>query len=519
MLFRKLASTLFLTLGAAGFASIAACSVITGSDIGLGLGQPCETDDECQASKCIENVCTRECAEDADCPEGSACLDTLVCSQGPAPSVPVGQACTASTECLTGTCGSDGLCTKPCEATTECPAPSECFAGFCQIPLDVGFIWVGVVEDQGWTKTHDIGREYALEQLPYLRADFVTNVFKDPEATDALNAFVEDGKDVIVANSFSLRNQTSGVADSNPDTQFLVCAGNVTKDNLGTYFARSYQAWYLAGYTAASKSQTGRLGFVGSYVTPELVRHIDAFTLGAKRADPSVKVEVRWEGFWFDVDPPNADQEYRETVLANELIETGCDVIAHGSDNGRVVEAVEKAHDMGDDVWSIGNDNIDACKLGPSSCIGVPYWNWGPLYVRIFDQIHRGTWDPKVPINDNILVNLDESIVSFGATEDLLSNDLKISLGELRADLASDPKLAFRGPYDVNANQRSQGDVTNGEEISDEELATMCWFVEGVIEKEDPLDPLSADVPARVPWGDVQIPPGSGNTPDCRVNQ
>jgi len=37
--------------------------------------------------------------------------------------------------------------------------------------------------------------------------------------------------------------------------------------------------------------------------------------------------------------------------------------------------------------------------------------------------------------------------------------------------------------------------------ISDDELARMCWFVEGVVEKSDPSDPGSADRPAHVPDG------------------
>lgn len=497
--------------------AVTSCSVITGSDIEGGLGQACETDDDCHASSCVESICTLECAADEECPEGSRCLSSGRCGVA---TIPIGSACAASTECETGLCGDDALCTKACSSNNDCPAPSECFADQCQIPLDVGFIWVGVVEDQGWTKTHDDGRLYALEQLPYLRADFVTNVFLPDDAQAASETFINDGKDVVVANSFSLRNPVSSAADDHPDKQFLTCAGNITKPNLGTYFARSYQAWYLAGYAAASKSQTKRLGFMGSYVTPELVRHIDAFTLGARKVDPSIVVEVRWEGFWFDVDAPNAQGKYRETVLAEELIESGCDVIAHGSDNGRVVEAVEEARKGGAEVWSIGNDNIDACKLGPTSCIGVPYWNWGPMYVRMFEQMHRGTWDPTVPLNDNILVDKSSSIISFGTSDALLSNDLKINLGELVADLANDPLVAFKGPYSTTGGQRPTGDdIDAGETITDEELATMCWFVDGVVEKADPSDPKSLDVPGKVPWGDQEIPPGSNNRPDCRLNQ
>lgn len=508
------AAATLLACGLGAGLALSSCSLVAKTELGAGLGQPCEEDDDCQASECIENICTMSCTSNDTCPAGSTCLSSGVCGVA---TTPIGALCASSDACESGLCGEDGLCTKACTSNNECPEPSECLGNFCQIPLDVGFIWVGVVEDQGWTKTHEVGRAYAMERLPYLRSDILTDVFLPDAVQSAVTTFVDDGKDVIVANSFSQRNPISESSEDYPEQEFLVCSGNVTKANLGSYFARSYQAWYLAGYAAGAKTQTNRLGYVGSFITPEVVRHIDAFTLGAQQANPQVKVEVRWEGFWFDLDPPDENGKQRETVLAEELMASGCDVIAHGSDNARVVEAVEKAHDEdGANVFSIGNDNVNACDFGPDTCLGVPYWNWGPMYVRIFEEIHKGTWDPSKTINDNIRVNPEDSVTFFGTTDELLSNDLKINLGELRSDLADDPSLVFRGPYNTTGQRTN---VAAGEEISDEELSTMCWFVDGVVERVDPNDPLSADKKALVPVGNVEIPPGSGNKPDCRQNQ
>src|SRR5262249_17040279 len=149
------------------------------------------------------------------------------------------------------------------------------------------------------------------------------------------------------------------------------------------------QAFYLAGYAAAQVTQSRRLGFVGSLITPEVVRHVNAFTLGARRFDPTVVVEVRWLGFWYDaIDDPPAGYRYQETVLAEELLATGCDVIAHAvTQNERVVEAVEAARKAGTTVWAIGNDSSNACTAGPTSCLGTTAWNWSPLYLRLIEQI------------------------------------------------------------------------------------------------------------------------------------
>jgi basic membrane lipoprotein Med (substrate-binding protein (PBP1-ABC) superfamily) len=447
----------------------------------------------------------------------------------------IGTPCAGDDECHGGMC-SDGVCTVECSASSDCPAPSECIVGHCQVPLHAGIVYVGVPQDEGWTFSHEEGRRYAVDKLPWLRTEFVTNTFLPEDATKAIDDFVGRGDTVIVANSFSLREpmqqKASEYLTKKPELSFLTCASNVEAPNLGSYFARTYQAWYLAGYAAGLMTKTNRLGYVGSFVTPEVVRHIDAYALGAKHSNPKAVVEVRWMGFWFDTSPP-VDGQYLEERLTSQLVDSGCDVIGHNADNGRTVATVEKLHKAGKEVYSIGNDNIDACKQGPSSCIGSSYSNWGPMYVRLFDEIHRGTWDPKVILNDNILVDPVNSIVNFGLNDAVADSNLKIAIGEQLARLAREDDgtptrggvgVAFRGPYcstgqrDVDADGKPDCIGAN-ETLSDDELNSMCWFVEGVVQRSKPDDPQSADVPARVPVGDVEIPAGSGSKPDCRVNQ
>jgi basic membrane protein A len=463
--------------------SLAGCTLVTDYDFGAGIGASCE--------------------DDVDCQGGAAC-------QG-------------------------GICTLSCEAEEDCPEGVGCIGGVCQSPLPVGFVFVGTVGDEGWTLTHEQGRQAAVAALPYLRTSYVENKFLDEDIAAETNRYIggftalEDNATyeakVIVANSFSQRNAIYSLAPTQPDTTFLVCSAPETFENVGSYFARSYQAWYLAGYAAGLKTQTNRLGFMGSFVTPEVVRHIDAFTLGARAAKPSadIVVEVRWEGFWFDLDPPDeVTGKFDEEELAEQLAATGCDVITHNSDNGRVIETVDRLEGAGSTLFSIGNDNVDGCRRGPSSCIGVPYWNWGPMYIDLFSQIQRGTFDPTTRINENVKQDPAASTVSFGLVDNiqLVSQNLKIAVSERLADLAQEggETRVFSGP--INITQPDQrANVGLGETISDEELLTMCWFVEGVVQKSDPLDPESEDVPGRVPWGDQAIPPGSENFPDCRLNQ
>jgi basic membrane lipoprotein Med (substrate-binding protein (PBP1-ABC) superfamily) len=430
------------------------CSVLVDSELGKGIGESCTTDDECHAAGCV-----------------------------------------------------DGLCTTTCRAAADCPEPSVCTAaGMCELPLRVGLVYVGVPEDEGWTLTHEEGRKYAMAHLPYLESDFVTNAFMPADALAATDQFIAGGDQVVVGTSFSLREPMTTAATTYPNTQFLTCSGNVHTANHGSYFGRMEQAYHLAGYAAAHVTTARRLGFLGSFVTPEVVRHVNAFTRGARRHDPSIVVEVRWEGFWFDTDEPDAQGKYDETVLTEALLDAGADVIAHNMDNGRALAAVEaRKQETGDPLFSIGNDNRDACNRGPTSCIGTSYWNWGPMYVRLFDAIHRGAWDPFEVINDNIQSNPEQSIPNFSVNVAVGGNDLAIAVSELLADMAKPGNehkafevFAGESQY-CSTGQRDPLCVQAGEQVDDEELRTMCWFVDGVVEKTNPDLVTSPDRPALVP--------------------
>jgi len=409
---------------------------------------------------------------------------------------PIGSACSKNNQCKSSSC-LDGLCSKRCASSADCDSPSQCLDGTCQLPLRVGFVYVGVPQDQGWTFSHERGRQEVEKRLSYLDSSFRTNVNQPKDAERVVDEMVRDGFQVVIANSFTLRDVMTRKAKQYPQVKFLVYAPHVDAlPNLGAYYANIYHAWYLAGFAAAQKSKTGRLGFVGSLVLPEVVRDINAFARGARRFNPKANVEVRWIGFWFDPDGPDDQGKYAEERLAEELVATGCDVIAHHADNGRVVATLEKR--PGKDLLSIGNNSHNACDSGPKTCLGVVHVNWAPLYERLFDDVHRGRWNPSNTYLQPIRANPEETVVQFLMNEDVAGSNVDIRTAELLSSLSrSDARDVFAGPF-CSTGQRPSC-VKAGEVVPPEELLSMCWYVEGVIEKTDPADAASPDKPSLVP--------------------
>ena len=75
-----------------------------------------------------------------------------------------------------------------------------------------------------------------------------------------------------------------------PNVQFRHCGGLWTEGkhpmNTGSYFGYIDEAQYLAGIVAGATSKSGKLGFVAAKPIPQVLRNINAFTLGAQSVEP-----------------------------------------------------------------------------------------------------------------------------------------------------------------------------------------------------------------------------------------
>lgn len=495
---------------------------MTGGDLRGGIGSQCKSDADCHASSCFDGLCSRRCSVDVDCPKPAIC----VAPEGPAKS-----------------------------------------GGQCQLPLNVMAFYIGVgTAQEGWSLTHHEGLLSAQSQLGYLRgapAGTTTGVsfgYKDlvfPEVlASEVKTAVDSGAQVIIANSFSHRDSILQVASQYAErgVRFLTCAGfEVQPPNVGSYFGYMEQAWYVAGRSSALKASASspRLGIIGSFVTPEVVRHINAFTRGAQSVKPGTTVEVRWLGFWFDYNDrgtfnykaafmPTAQDLYAEEQLTAQLIEAGAEVIAHQADNQRTVQKIHEWLGKGyiNNVYSLGNDNRYACSQpgtggarGPAyrNCLGSVYWNWGPLYTRMFDQMHHGTWQAENVV-EPLISNSSLAVAGFELTPDL--GDPAALAATVQSVVNLGPGAIFRGPYQTTGQRAavaaSESIVyTPSDPNKQQEWRTMCWFVKGVVQKSDPNNPQSADVDAQVPDGTalpagrvLMTPPGAmpGQGLNCKQN-
>jgi basic membrane protein A and related proteins len=152
------------------------------------------------------------------------------------------------------------------------------------------------------------------------------------------------------------------VAKQFPDTVFMHCSGFKQHPNMGNYFGRMYQARYLSGMVAGAMTQKKILGYVAAFPIPEVIRGINAFTLGAQAVSPDIQVRVVWTKTWYD---PATEKE-----AAKSLLDVGADVIAQHQDSPGPQEAAQEAG-----AYAIGY-NSDMTAFAPKAHLVAPVWNW-----------------------------------------------------------------------------------------------------------------------------------------------
>ena len=327
-------------------------------------------------------------------------------------------------------------------------------------PLGVAFVYLGNPGDAGWTYAHEQG-------VKAIEAQFgdkikVTRVENVPESADSERVFRDlaaKGNKIVVGSSFGYQDFELKVAKDFPDTVFEHATGYKKAANFATYDVRTYQSAYLAGVVGGYTTKTNTLGFVGSVPVPEVVRNIDAFTMGARSVNPNAKVKVIWINSWFD---PGREKQAAETLIGE-----GADVLIQNTDSTATMQTAEQKK-----VHAFGWDS-DMKKFGPNAQLGACVSYWGVYYTHLIQQVQAGSWK-SAPV----WWGLKEKAIDLAdINTDAVSATAQKALAQKREDMIAGKFDPFAGPI---KDQSGAIKVVAGQSLSDADLLRMNWFVQGV---------------------------------------
>ncbi|GAA0180667.1 BMP family ABC transporter substrate-binding protein [Clostridium sediminicola] len=326
--------------------------------------------------------------------------------------------------------------------------------------VKVGFVYVGPIGDGGWTDAHNNGRLYLEEQLG-VETIYKENVKEEiSEVQSVVENMIDEGANVIIGTSFGHMDGIELSAKEHPDVTFMHCSGYKSADNMSNYFGKQYQGRYLSGIAAALANKNNKIGYVAAYEIPEVIRQINAFTLGAQSINPDVEVEVVWTHTWYD---PALEKQAAEALIAK-----GVGLITQHQDTTGPQQAAEEAG-----LFSIGCD-IDMEAAAPNAYLTGVVWNWGPYLVKEVQKVIDGTWEAG-SYWENMTNEDDSMVVVTPITKNAPEGTQE------KVDAAMDEMLAgkkvFVGPI---KDQNGEVKVAEGVELTDKDLLEMNWFVQGV---------------------------------------
>ncbi len=326
----------------------------------------------------------------------------------------------------------------------------------------VAFIYVGPIGDAGWTWAHDQGR-LDLEKNLNVETAYQESVPENPaDAERVIRDFAQKGYKIIFTTSFGYMDPTITVAKDFPDTTFIHISGYKTAANVGTGFGKIEEPRYVSGLIAGKMTKTNQLGYVAAFPIPEVIRGINAFTLGVRKSNPAAKVKVIWTNTWFD---PTKERQAGEALL-----DGGADVIAQHQDTSGPQQAAEARGKYG-----VGY-NADMSKFAPKAVLTSPIWHWGVYYTDIVKSVQDGTWK-----SDQYWGGWKDGLVDLAPIGTMVPDDVKkMAEDEIAKFKKGDETIftIFTGPLKDNAGAEKvpAGTVLTADDL----LSKMTWFVEGV---------------------------------------
>ena len=368
-------------------------------------------------------------------------------------------------------------------------------------PLKAAFVYDKWPESSNWFFDHEEGRRYLEKTYDgIVETEMFVIAEDDPKGSgkahasfdDAAEAAVLWGADVVFTPSVRQANDTLRAAIKYDNVKFLNCSINLAHQSVRTYFAKLYEAKFLAGVvagTAAAADGSHRIGYCSGMPVYGTIACINAFAIGAAMADPKAKIYLDWStkqdaNWWWD------------------MVDSGLHVLSafdslHNTDGSSAygVCTVERCEP------GQGNDLSGTCLV---TNLAAPVYKWGKLYEIIIRTIMEGTYSSSAVDKKDRATNYWWGMIS-GVVDIELSDAISPYTKKLVEILRRDIIGGNINPFD--GELRSQEGVIRREDeapLTSMDVITMDWLNENVIGEIPKIDILDDEARATVKYSGVE---------------
>ena len=362
-------------------------------------------------------------------------------------------------------------------------------------PFTFGLLMVGPYNDHGWSQAHYEAGLYVESKLAGSKMVYIdkVNVADRPGTTPAQLAedLLNQGAKLVIFNSDDMKDSATEFAQNHPDIPVIMASGDqswkegeayVNLPMMVNIMGKMEYGKMIAGCTAALTSKTGKIGYLGPLINDETRRLASSAYLGAKycwtnylgKDASTLSFKVTWIGFWFNIPGVTSDP----TQVADDFYNSGYDVVISGIDTTEAVAEAKKLNTASNPVWAIPYDFVGSCEEGADICLGVPYFNWGPAYLKYITQAEEGKFAAAFEWNDpdwSNINNPDTTAVGFekGAA---LGADASTQVDKFIKELAGGLNM-WKGPLSL---QDATVYLKDGEVATDQQIWYLPQLLEGM---------------------------------------
>jgi basic membrane protein A and related proteins len=324
--------------------------------------------------------------------------------------------------------------------------------------IKAAWIYVGPHNDAGWSQAHDQGRLYVQRALgSKVKTTFKEKVAVGPQLQQTVAGLVRDGYSIIFGTSYGFFDKK--LAAKYPKVLFEQATGTQMSKNLAEYFGAGEDTIFLSGMAAGAATKKGTIGYVAAFPIPEVIRHANAFALGARLMHPGAKVRLVWTNSWFD--------PAKEKKSAESLFAAGSDVLGQNVDSPATGQFAQSKR-----IPWVGYDS-NAKKFAPTSWLTASVYNWGPYYLRRVRAAMNGTWKSSFYYG-----SIKDGFTTLAPYGPRVSAKTKAAIAKKMKAIKNGSFYEFRGPlYDQKGKLR----VPKGKRMTIKQLYAMNWLVKGVI--------------------------------------
>jgi basic membrane protein A len=348
--------------------------------------------------------------------------------------------------------------------------PGALRSAWAQKPLTVGVIYVGPRGDFGYNQAQAAAAA-AIKKLPGVKVVEEENVPETIAVQKTMEAMInQDGASLVFPTSFGYFDpHMLKMAAKYPDVRFAHCGGLWTEGkhpkNTGSYFGYIDECQYLAGVVAGFTSKTKKLGFIAAKPIPQVLRNINAFTLGARMVDPQITTRLIFTGEW--------SMPVKEAEAATSLIDQGVDVLTCHVDSPKVI--VETAEKRG--IFASGYHASQAA-LAPKGYLTGAEWDWATPY-----GLHVKAAQSGAPMPNFLRGGLKDGYVKMSPYGPAVGAAARAKADEIKAAMMKGGYVIFAGGKGGMKDNRGGVVIAGGKahDQFDPELEKMNWLVEGVI--------------------------------------